>query len=151
MITKIVIGADHRGFVYKQKLVLLHVFDALAIEWIDVGTYDGTRSDYPHFAARAALHIQAHTAEYGILLCGSGTGMALAANRFVGVYASVVWDVAVAHVVKADDNCNVLCIPVDFITFDQTVACITAWLQTAFKGGVYQQRLELVDTLARKQ
>ena len=81
-----------------------------------------------------------------VLLCGSGNGMAIAANRFKGVFACVAWNADVARVAKQDDNCNVLVIPADYIQQEEITEIISSWLNATFKGGRYAERLALIDT-----
>ncbi len=140
MLQKIVIGADHRG--YDLKEFLKKEFNAV---WIDVGCYNKTRTDYPQFAKLAVKEILSNKAQYGILICGSGAGMTIAANRYKGIYAATVWNSDVSKVVKEDDNINVLVFPSDYLTQDQALESVRAWVNATFKGGRYQERLNAVD------
>lgn len=143
----IALGTDHRGFKHKEYIKThLHV-PGIAIEFQDFGTHTQERTDYPLFVTPVCRALQQGKAQAGILLCGSGIGMAIAANRFRSIYAAVVWNDAVAQAAKEDDNVNVLVIPSDFITDVQVIVCIVAWLSADFKKGRYQQRLDMIDTL----
>ena len=84
-------------------------------------------------------------AERGILLCGSGIGMVIAANRFKGIYAALCWNEAIARVAREDDGSNLLVLPSDFVHEDDAVALVQVWLKAAFKGGRYQVRLDMLD------
>ena len=99
----IAIGADHRGFAMKEYLKQNCIIPNYAFTWIDVGADSDTRSDYPIFAIRVAKYIQEKNAFYGILLCGTGIGMAIAANRFKGIYAGLAWNEESARLAKEDD------------------------------------------------
>lgn len=140
---KIVIGADHRGYQYKQSIQHHAAFNH--IEWIDVGAFSEERSDYPDFACACAKKIQKKEVTLGILLCGTGIGMSIAANRFNGIFAGLSWNVIVAREAKEDDNINVLVLPADFISLDEAFAITTIWLTARFKGGHYQDRIDEIN------
>lgn len=143
---EIVIGADHRGFAHKEYIKYMLAIDE-AISWLDVGAHDARRSDYPLFATAAALAVQAGKAQRAILICGSGTGMAVVANRYAGIYAAQVWSEPVARMSKEHDNVNVLVIPSDFVSKQEAVAMVRAWLGATFRGGRYQERITMIDAL----
>src|SRR5438445_9979016 len=121
---KIVIGSDHRGFVHKEFIIK----QMPSIEWIDVGTDSTDRTDYPPYADKVVELMANGHADYGILLCASGGGMAIAANRHPYIYAVVAWNIEVARQCKAEDNANVLVLPSDFVTGENAVVMIQAWL-----------------------
>ncbi|MBS1987220.1 RpiB/LacA/LacB family sugar-phosphate isomerase [Candidatus Dependentiae bacterium] len=140
---KIAVGADHRGFAQKQ-----FVQQAISnVAWIDVGACDEVRSDYPLFAHAVCSLIQAGSAEKGLLLCATGVGMAVAANRFAGIYAAVAHTAELARLSVEHDNINVLVIPSDYISCDELIAIVTAWNSAQFLGGRYQERIALIDAL----
>lgn len=138
---KISIGADHRGFALKTNIIE----HGEEYEWLDVGTYSEQRTDYPIFSRRVCEDILSGNAECGIILCGSGVGASVAANRFRGIYAALCWNVDIARLAKEDDNANVLVLPADFVTSDLALSIIDVWLKAEFKGGIYQRRLEMID------
>jgi len=138
---KISIGTDHRG--YDLKLQIIEHFKE--VEWIDVGTNSKERTDYPIFAKKVCNNILKKESELGILLCGSGVGVGIAANRFRGIYAGVCWNTEIAKLAKGDDNINVLVLPADFVSKEQALLIIKSWLETEFKGGHYQKRLEMIE------
>ncbi len=139
---KIAIGADHKGFAQKE---LIKKSLNTSIDWIDVGTFDAQRTDYPIFAQKVAQLIQKKEVQAGVLLCATGIGMAIAANRFTSIYAGLVWNKEIAKLAKEDDNVNVLVIPSDFVSDDQLIPIITSWLDTQFKGERYQHRLDIIN------
>jgi ribose 5-phosphate isomerase B len=138
---KISIGADHRGFALKTNIVE----HGEEHEWLDVGTYSEQRTDYPIFARRVCEDILSDNAGCGIILCGSGVGASIAANRFKGIYAALCWNVDIARLAKEDDNANVLVLPSDFVNAELALSIIDVWLNSEFKGGMYQRRLEMID------
>lgn len=138
---KISIGADHRGFAIKQALIA-----ALSdVDWLDVGAESNDRSDYPIFAQHVVEAMRAGKAEQGVLICGSGIGMAIAANRHPGIYAGLCWNSAVATVAKEHDDINVLVLPADFVSVDEACAIVRAWLSAQCKEGRYRERLLTLD------
>jgi ribose 5-phosphate isomerase B len=142
---KLIIAADHRGFKLKQALTRKSRFGEHKVVWIDVGAANDERSDYPLFAKKAMHEMEKTNATGAVLLCGSGVGMAITANRQPGVYAAVVWNTEIARVSKEDDNSNVIALPADYLSLDEAVNIITAWLASMFKGGRYAERLALID------
>jgi len=141
----VAIGADHRGFVQKELLKKR----LSELEWLDVGAHNKKRSDYPVFGRAVAEAVLAGQAERGILLCGSGVGMAIVANRYRGIYAGVSWTQEVATHARRQDNVNILVIPSDFVSNARAVAMVRAWLAARFAGGRYQKRLQQIDRAAR--
>jgi len=138
---KIAIGADHRGFAHKE-----FIKQALAdVEWVDVGAYNDERSDYPLFARKVVQAMQDKKADCGVLLCGTGVGMAVAANRYNQMYAALVWNKEIARQSKSHDNANILVLPSDYVSPDQAVAMIRAWLETEFLAGRYAERVNMID------
>ena len=144
---KIVIGTDHRGYQHKEFIKEKITFDN--IEWLDVGAHSDVRSDYPEFAIPAMHKIQRREAQLGILLCGTGVGMSIIANRFFGIYAGLVWSMTAVREAKEDDNINVLVLPADFVSAEEAVELTAMWLTAQFKGGQYQKRIDLIDQLTR--
>ena len=142
---KIAIGTDHRGFVLKNELLVQTEFAGVSVSWIDCGTFGPERTDYPVYANKVCTEILAGRADMGILLCGSGVGMSIAANRFRGIYAALAWNDAIAHQSKRDDSANILVIPADEINIEQARSMIGIWLTTKFLGNEYQKRLLMID------
>jgi len=160
---RIVIGADHRGYAMKEWLKAnlkipnsSHPERSLGvegpgsstlIEWLDVGAASDERSDYPEFAIAAARAINAGDVDCGILLCGTGVGMAIAANRFAGIYAGVVWNTKITRETKQDDNINVLVFPSDYVNDQEALEMAKVWLTAEFKEGRYQKRIDMIDAI----
>jgi len=145
----IAIGSDHRGFALKKN-IMHHFADSESensISWIDVGCFDADSCDYPSYAVLVAQALQSGRAARGILICGSGVGMSIVANRFAGIYAALAWNEEVAQQSHANDKSNILVLPSNFVTSDQAVAMINIWLNTVFLGGHYQDRIAMIDAL----
>lgn len=142
---KIVIGTDHHGFDHKNVIQAGVNIEEKHIEWIDVGCYSHQRTDYPQYALDAVRLMQDKKADLGILLCGTGVGMAIAANRFAGMRAGVVWDERTAQRAKEEDDINILVLPADFISPEHAVRLVIVWLNAQFKAGRYLDRLHMID------
>ena len=138
---KIAIGTDHRGFDLKN--FIINAFQK--IEWEDVGCFSTERCDYPIYAKKVSELILENKVKYGILLCGTGIGMAIAANRFKKIYAALVWNSTIARLSKEDDNSNILVLPADFISNEDSLEIIEAWLKASFKGGHYLERIKMLE------
>ena len=138
---KISIGADHRGYELKQFLVN----NFSENDWVDCGCDSEERSDFPTFAKRVCDCLINCDSERGVLICGSGIGMAVAANRFCGIYAALCWNVEVAMIAREHNGANVLVLPADFVSQDEASEIFKTWLGTGFLGGLYQLRLEMIE------
>ena len=139
---KISIGADHRGFALKEALRL-----ALPdVVWFDVGTESDASCDYPLFAQKAVKTILDGQVSQAILICASGIGMAMAANRYKKIHAAVCQNSYIAQAAKEDDNMNVLVLPADFVTVEQALGIFKSWQVAQFKDGKYARRLDLLDS-----
>ena len=143
----IAIGNDHHGFAQKQLIKEQFYLPEQMLEWHDVGSFSRDRVDYPHYGIAVARAVQDKSADCGILLCGTGVGMAIIANRFKGIYAALAWNVELARKSKEDDKANILVIPSDYVRDDEVIPMINAWVSAKFKGGRYQERLDMIDKL----
>lgn len=141
------IGADHRGYEMKEFLKQYDALNDSSITWHDVGAFSDERSDYPQFAKDVSKKIQNNEIDYGILLCGTGVGMAIAANRFSDIYAALVWNEDVAQRSKEEDNANVLVLPADYINKINALEMVKVWLKAEFKNGRYAKRIAQINNL----
>jgi ribose 5-phosphate isomerase B len=139
----LVIGADHGGVEYKEYL------KEIVKDWgytiIDCGTHSAESVDYPDFIEPVVKEVLAGAK--GVLLCGSGIGMSMGANRFNGIRAALCWDVLSARMSREHNNANILCLGERLIGKDEAVACLEAFLNTAFAGGRHSRRVEKLDEL----
>ncbi len=142
---KIAVGADHRGHAQKQ-LILEQLADA-NYTLIDVGTDSDERTDFPIYTDKVVNLIKEKQVQLGILLCGSGIGMAIAANRHRGIYAGVVWNETIAQKAKEHNNANLVVLPSDYITDAQVMPIINAWLNASFNRGRYAERVAMIDKI----
>ncbi|HRN77823.1 MAG TPA: RpiB/LacA/LacB family sugar-phosphate isomerase [Candidatus Dependentiae bacterium] len=144
---KLAIGADHRGFAIKEYIKKHITEQSDDIVWLDVGAFNDERSDYPVFAKAVAQALVDGEVEGGVLLCGSGAGVAMGANRFKGIYAALVWNDDLAREAKEHDHANVLALPADYISGEQAVSMIRTWLGAQELNGRYQERVDMLDML----
>lgn len=141
----IALGADHGGYHLKKEIK--RYFDEKGIEYIDYGPDSDERTDYPIYAKKVAKAIQSGECDCGILSCRSGYGMTMAVNKFKGIRAADIWDEEPAKFAKSDDNINVIVLPGDYIDENKAIRIIRTWLATEFKGGRYQERLDMVEEI----
>lgn len=144
---KIFLGADHNGFELKEKVHALLL--ELGHEVIDKGDERFDKDDdFPRYAARVANEVLLHDHSLGILVCGSGQGICMAANRFKGIRAAVAWDEESAHDARHDDDSNILCLPARQLSWPEAKEIIDTWLSTEFSGAArYRRRNQQMDEL----
>ena len=141
---RVVIGSDHAGFDLKQ--IIKALLERLGVPYEDVGAASNPSSDYPDFADAAARQILAGRADRGILICGTGIGMSIAANKFPQVRAAVCHDEFTAEICRRHNDVNVLCLSAD-VPPDRTARIVEVWLHTAFEGGRHARRVEKITAL----
>ncbi len=144
------IGADHAGFELK-KAIIEHLMTK-GHKVVDVGAKSlEHEDDYPMYAYGVAVKVLGEDNSdeaHGVLICGSGQGMSIAANRVRGIRAALVWSLESAKTAKRDDNANVLVLPAKFIDEDEAIAAVDAWINTAFDADTkYQRRLDQIEEL----
>jgi ribose 5-phosphate isomerase B len=146
---KIYIGADHNGFEMKRALV--EELTRAGYSVIDeAGETPKPDDDFPQFASRvvSALKASDDPEAYGILICGSGQGMCMAANRYKGIRASLVWSAVEARASRNDDDSNVLCLPSRYMNNAEAIKLAEAWLTTPFAGAArFKRRIHELDQL----
>lgn len=146
---KIYIGADHNGFGLKSQLA--DFLRRSGHDVVDEGSEAlNQEDDFPQFAGRVVMALLADSDKdaKGILICGSGQGMCIAANRFKGIRASLVWDLQEARMSRNDDDCNVLCLPARLMTLEQAQPIVSAWLNTPFADAPrFKRRIAELDEL----
>ena len=143
MSERIDIAADHAGYDMKETLVA-HLRER-GFDVQDLGTDSRAPSDYPDFAHPVARDVSNGEVRRGVLLCGSGQGMAMAANRYPYVRAAVVWNPEMAALAKAHNDANVLVIPSRFVSDQEAKAMVDSWLDTPFENGRHTPRVVKID------
>ncbi len=144
---RIAIAADHAGYALKE--ILRRSLSDPANEVEDLGTHSDAPVDYPDFAAAVARRVAAGTCDRGILVCGTGIGMAMAANRVPGVRAAVVWDEQTVRLAREHNDANVLALGARVLPVDLAISIVRSFLTTPFSGGRHQERLAKLDALVR--
>ncbi|MGA2025512.1 MAG: ribose 5-phosphate isomerase B [Syntrophobacteraceae bacterium] len=140
---KVCIGADHAGFALKE--VVASSLREAGIEVVDVGTNSPDSVDYPVYALRVARAVEGGQADRGILVCGSGTGMCIAANRVHGVRAVSAHEPFEARMSRRHNDSNVLCLGSRFIGVDLALEIVREWIKEPFEGGRHKRRIDLID------
>ena len=139
---RISIGSDHRGYHLKSRLVTL--LRSLGHDVTDEGTESAESVDYPDFAARVARKVSDHEVGRGILICGTGIGMTIAANKFPGVRAAPCYDELTAELSRRHNDLNVLCLSADMLSDRLADRLVETWLTTEFEGGRHARRVEKI-------
>lgn len=145
---KIAIGNDHSALELK-KIVVEHLTD-LGHEVIDKGTYTNESCDYPIYGEKVALAIKNNEAELGILICGTGIGISLAANKVKGIRAAVCSDVYSARMARAHNNANILAFGARVIGSDVALMLVDEFLNTEFLGGRHAKRVALIEDIENR-
>jgi ribose 5-phosphate isomerase B len=145
---KIAIGSDHGGFTLKG--VIVDLLRSRSIEVIDMGTDSDASVDYPDFAEKVAKIVAGGEAESGIVICGTGIGISIAANKVPGIRAALVTDSFMAQMAKEHNNANILALGGRVLDPDSACQMVTAWLDTDFEGGRHQSRLDKITRLERE-
>lgn len=140
----IVIGSDHGGL--EMKAAVKAALDSRGLEVGDYGTTNGDSVDYPDFAEKVASAVSRGEVELGVLVCGTGIGMSIVANKFPGVRAALATDEFMAQMAKEHNNANILVLGGRVLDTATAVKMVNVWLDTAYEGGRHQKRL---DKLAR--
>ena len=145
MAKKIALGADHAGFEEKEKIKPL--LDEMGIQYHDFGTMSTDSVDYPDFARQVGEAVARGDYDQGLLVCGSGTGMAIAANKIKGVRAAVAWSPEIASLARQHNNANVLSIAARFTPDAKVKDIVKAWFNTDFEGGRHERRVEKMEEI----
>jgi len=144
---KIVLGADHRGFQGKERLKGFLLDQGHEV--LDCGSDSDKSSDYPDFAVPACLRVAREQAERAILLCGTGIGMSITANKVAGIRAALCHDELSAEISRRHNNANVLCLPADLLGDELVRRMVKVWLSTPFDGGRHARRTNKVMAAER--
>ena len=146
---KIFIGADHRGFVIKQKLI--KILAARGHHVVDVGSFqEGVACDYPGISLALGTKVTATPGSRGILVCLTGIGHSIAANKIPGVYAALCYSVAAAKLSRQHNNANVLVLGAGFVPANQINTIIFEWLKAEFEGGRHLRRVKQIKAIEKR-
>lgn len=140
---KIAIGSDHAGFFLKEKLK--SYLKEQGFEIIDFGTYSEERADYPDFAHPVAISVETKEVDYGLLMCGTGNGINMAANKHKGIRAALCWNAEIAALARQHNDANILTLPARCITEEEAIKCVEVFFSTAFEGGRHTERVNKIS------
>ncbi|WP_457574972.1 ribose 5-phosphate isomerase B [Desulfolithobacter sp.] len=140
---KIAIGSDHGGFDFKQ--LIIDLLEKLGQEVVDVGCYSRDSVDYPEFADAVCTKVRSGDCERGILICGTGIGMSIAANRHRDIRAALCHESYTARMSREHNNANVLCLGGRVLGVEIALEIVTTWVRTEFAGGRHQRRLDMLS------
>jgi len=146
---KIAIASDHAGFAEKERLKPL--LTELGIQFEDLGTNSEQSVDYPDYARKVGDQVAAGHVEQGLLVCGSGTGMAIAANKVPGVRAALAWNEETARLAREHNDANVLALGARTTPADQLPKIVRAWFAAKFDRGRHERRVNKILEIERRQ
>ncbi len=138
----IAIGADHAGFEYKNAIKIKLEAEGYLV--IDKGTYSLDSVDFPDFVHPVAESIEKKEAYQGIIVCGSGNGVAMTANKHQGIRAAIAWNDDLAALARLHNDANILAIPARFVSEDSALSMVDVFLNTSFEGGRHQRRVDKI-------
>jgi ribose 5-phosphate isomerase B len=145
---KVAVASDHRGYHLKEKVISL--LKAKGHTVVDDGPASEASVDYPDFAALVARKVCRGEVDRGILICGTGIGMAISANKFPGVRAAACVDEVTAELSRRHNDLNVLCLSGDLLSSRSTERLVEIWMEAQFEGGRHERRVEKIRDLERE-
>ena len=145
---KVAIGSDHAG--YEDKERVKKQLETLGVEYEDVGTNSTESTDYPIYAEKVARKVASGAVEQGLLICGSGNGMQIAANKIRGVRAALAWNEETARLARQHNDANVLSVPARMISPEEVSKVVKSYLGAKFEGGRHQRRVEEISEMEKK-
>jgi ribose 5-phosphate isomerase B len=138
----IAIGSDHAGFLYKE--ILKKRLNDLKLKILDFGTDSVDSTDYPDFAHPVANAVESKEAGLGVLICGSGNGVSMTANKHAGVRAALCWNNELAALARQHNNANILCLPARFVSEVEALSILESFLNATFEGGRHERRVSKI-------
>ena len=145
---KIALAADHAGFEEKEKIK--KTLDEMGIAYDDMGTYSCDSVDYPDYARKVGEAVAHGDYDQGLLVCGSGTGMAIAANKVPGIRAAVAWNEEIARLARQHNNANVLSLAARYTTDEENEKIVKAWFSADFEGGRHERRVDKIEQIEKE-
>ena len=138
---KITIGCDHAGVEYKSKIV--EFLEKEGHQVLDLGTHGNESVDYPDYAHKVAEEVLAG-ANFGVLVCGSGNGVSMAANKHKGIRAALCWGEEITKLARQHNDANIISIPARFMSLEKSIVIIKIFLTEPFEGGRHQRRVQKI-------
>ena len=142
---KIAIGCDHAGYELKEKLK--EHLEGLNHVILDCGTYSETSVDYPDFGHAVGKEINSNNIKLGVLICGSGNGISMVANKYKNVRAALCWTPEIAELAIKHNNANILALPARYITDQEGLQILNTFLSTEFEGGRHERRVNKISSV----
>jgi ribose 5-phosphate isomerase B len=142
MAIKIALGGDHAGYTYKKDII--DYLKANGYETVDIGPFSEASVDYPDFTHPLAEAVEKGEVQYGVLICGSGNGVCMTANKHKNIRAGLAWAPELAMLTKSHNNANVLCLPARFIDLETAKACVKTFIETPYEGGRHDNRVNKI-------
>jgi len=139
---KIAIGADHAGFELKE--FIKRELTSSEVSFVDFGTNSADSVDYPDFAHPTASAVENGTCELGIVVCGSGNGVNITANKHAGIRSALCWEPEIATLARQHNNANMIAVPARFVSQTKAIEIVAAFLDASFEGGRHQKRVEKI-------
>lgn len=139
---RIAIGCDHAGYKYKEEIIAM--LEENDHDIFNKGTDTSDSVDYPDFAHPVSKMVDAGEADLGILICGTGNGVAMTANKYSNVRAGLCWDNSVVELIKQHNNANMLCLPARYINIKEALEMVHTFLNTEFEGGRHERRVNKI-------
>lgn len=136
------IGSDHAGFEMKTKLI--NYLEEKGFSMQDKGCFSAESIDYPDYAHPVANYVENHKGTLGILLCGSGNGISMTANKHQGIRSAICWTTEIAKLARQHNDANILTLPARFISNEEAIEIVDVFLSTEFEGGRHQKRVEKI-------
>lgn len=140
---KIAIGGDHAGFEYKGRIIEFLEKEGHSVK--DFGPNSEASVDYPDHVHPLAESVKSKESDFGILICGSGNGVAMTANKHQEIRAGLCWNKEVAELIRLHNDANVICLPARFASFDEALDMVKSFISTDFEGGRHQTRVDKIS------
>jgi ribose 5-phosphate isomerase B len=141
--SKIAIGCDHAAFQLKEKIKVY--LQSKGFEVKDFGCYSEERADYPDFAHPVANAVENKEFDFGLLMCGSGNGINMTANKHQGIRSALCWNAEIAELARLHNDANILTLPARYITEEEAKKCVDIFYSTAFEGGRHTDRVNKIS------
>ena len=145
---RIALGCDHGGFVLKSAVA--ETLSGLGAEVVDLGTFDDSSVDYPTYGLAVAEAVASGQCDAGVLMCGTGIGISIAANKVRGIRAAVVTNTSMAEMTKRHNNANIIALGGRVVTPDEAKEIVKAWFEAPYEGGRHQRRLDMIADIEEK-
>lgn len=146
---KVAVGCDHGGFVLKDAVIC--TLEELGAQVVDMGTYSTESVDYPVYGKKVADAVAKGECDLGVVMCGTGIGISIAANKVKGIRAAVVTDEFMAEMTRRHNNANIIALGGRVITPEKAKSLVKAWYTAEFEGGRHQKRIDMITQIENEQ